>query len=923
MVLVTALVAVTALAVSCVRELEIRRPVNSDNAAIRLTPVCVGPVTKAAPEDGDDDYNENLISNYYWFIYSDAEGNTLKLSGYVSDDSSTEILLDDAFPNGGTGYVYVVANIPSKPATPVEGDEWLEYNTTAEQYQLMVQGENEATPSDCTFANLKTLEFGKNTPVSNNSIVAGKSEFYTYTSATTGVPDPEKFVMRTTALKDFTLVEKTVVDVTAELKRVAAKLILDLNVAKEVEQTHTNAAGQEEYTKTWFSDIEHIQIYMLWGSTHGNLAGEPVRYSTNNKDWFYFASPRYAMYREPDGGNYNASTNTVEGAIPEDWYEEIEYPVEYSNWEVVFQIRQNEQNEPIWLWNSTVPEAERIPENEGNPSYGDWDYLLWLWNSDIAEDDKINKNIGNLSYGSWDPRGEKVPAFDANGNIQRKLVTRTKNEDYYAISSIPMYSMPIEWNVNDAHAPFIKIILPWQGYDKNTGQYDMSGSARKTTEFFYKVLVPNRTTLDANGCYHISLDLSVLGSEADEVPVAVNGEYHVVDWNAPVAIGGNQSAGRYLNVARTSYDMYSNTLSIPVSASGNIVIQPYGGTGTNPTGTYINASSGNTGNLTYSANSSTGTNFKITPDPLHKYVQVDHEVLPFSTSFTTANAKDVAVITYRFRVALEGYESTFYKDITVTQYPSIYAARRQSSGSPFVNGFSSGEASNRNTYSLGSVGANGSRYNTIVSISTLSGLTNPDVESNPYRNWVIGDPRIRLANAYNGRYSNELSYHNDYAEGTNDSEWRRSDLGDASDYFDNYLVGDKDASNFIAPKFMLASGYGYNQQANSGNWKKNSERCATYQEDGYPAGRWRLPTEAELLFCAVLANKGLIENPYVSTVNYSASSGRFLYYVNNSTNWDFVLPTSGLRSVRCVYDLWYWGDATATTPGSYRVMLPE
>lgn len=894
MVLVTALVAVAALAVSCVRELEIRRPVSSDNATIRLTPVCVGPVTKAATEDGDDVYNENLISNYYWFIYSDAEGNTLKLSGYVSGDASKEILLDDAFPNGGTGYVYVVANLPSKPATPVEGDEWLEYNTTAGQYQLMVQGEEEATSSDCTFANLKTLEFGKTTPVSNNSIVAGESEFYTYTSATTGVPAPEKFVMRTTALKSFTLVEKTIVDVTAELKRVAAKLILDLNVAKEVEQTHTNAAGQEEYTKTWYSDIEHIQIYMLWGSTHGNLAGEPVRYSTDNKDWFYFASPRYAMYREPDGGSYNASTNTVEGAIPSTWYSEIEYPVSYSAWDVVYQIHEDENGDPIWLWKSTVAEEDRIDDNIGNLSYGDWDYVL------------VN--------------GEKQPVLNADGTIQRKLITETRDEEYYAISSIPMYSMPIEWNVNDAHAPFIKIILPWLGYDKNTQKYDS-----KTTEFYYKILVPNRTTLDANGCYHISLDLSVLGSEADEVPVAVNGEYHVVDWNAPVAIGGDQSAGRYLNVARTSYEMYSNTLSIPVSASGKIVIQPYGGTGTNPTGTYTNASSGNTGTLTYSPSSSTGTNFKITPDPLHKYVQVDHEVLPFSTSFTSANAKDIAVITYRFRVALEDYESTFYKDITVTQYPSIYASRQLSNGNPYVNGRQSTNAiNNNNGGSLGPVSNNAgtrSPYFTIVSISTLSGL------ASTYPDWVIGDPRIRLSDAYNGEYQGESSFHNNYANNSTASEWRRSDLGSAPDYFDKYLVGDKDASNFIAPKFMLASGYGYRQNlADAGNhWKSNSERCAAYQEDGYPAGRWRVPTEAEILFCATLARNGLIESPFVNQTRYLASSGRWVLYQTNNTNWNFEYnATQGTVSIRCVYDLWYWGDDPVPgVNGNPTTMLPQ
>ena len=106
----------------------------------------------------------------------------------------------------------------------------------------------------------------------------------------------------------------------------------------------------------------------------------------------------------------------------------------------------------------------------------------------------------------------------------------------------------------------------------------------------------------------------------------------------------------------------------------------------------------------------------------------------------------------------------------------------------------------------------------------------------------------------------------------------------------------------------------------------NSERCATYQEDGYPAGRWRVPTEAELYFCAVLANKGLIENPYVSGTYYTATSGRYLYYENNSDSWNFTIPTGNnlYRSVRCIYDLWYWGDDPKDgVNGTYTLMLPE
>ena len=912
------LTAVAAFAVSCAREqLDLNRGIPSDNTAITLKPVVLGSVTRAATEPGDDDYNENTISSYYWFIFSDAAGTDLMLSGYQASSDPVTIPLDDVLGSSDdevTAYAYVIANLPEKPSESQTGDaEWFEYvaasgSTPAKIKHVTRIGSDENTHSyDCTLAALKTIEFGKNTPVVNNAIVAGQSEFYTYTSATTGVPAPEKFVMRTSegttgATQSFTVAPKTLVEVTAGLKRVASKIILDLKVAQEVKQTSTNpTTGLEDYTKTWIADMDHIQIYMLWGSTHGNLAGSPVTYSTTNQDWFYFASPRYAMFRNPNGGLYNSSTNSVEGSVSN--YSEISYPVSFSEWEVVFQVDES-QGIDGWVWESTTAEEDQVEANIGNESYGHWVYIL---------DDENNPK----------------PALDVNGNIQRKLVTHTENQPYYSISSLPLYTMPIEWNVNDAHAPFIKIILPWQGCKRdNEGEgeivsYDtkiVDGvQQHKTTEFYYKILVPKRTTLDANGCYHISLDLAVLGSEADEVPVELTGEYHVVAWNAPVDMGGDQSAGRYLKVARDTYDMYSNSLTIPVSASGPVVVTAYESATGDPSGTYPLGASNGSGTLNYSTSSFTGTNFMVTPN--ESAIIVKHTIEPFSTSFSAANgnAKDVAKITYKFRISLEGYPD-YYKDVTVTQYPSIYVERQQSRGYPFVRGLTGNTINNLNGYTLGPVSNSaGSRstYFTIVSISTLAGLTSTEA----YSDWVIGDPRIRLADAYNGTYQNVPSY-SVYATPSNDAtQWMRTDLGESPNYFDKYLVGEKAASHFVAPKFMLATGYGYRSSLTNSNWKSNSERCATYQEDGYPAGRWRLPTEAEILFCATLASNGLIESPFVNGTNYWASSGGFTAYGGNGT-FSYTY-NQGTVSVRCVYDLWYWGDDPVVTPGTYTVMLPN
>ena len=84
-------------------------------------------------------------------------------------------------------------------------------------------------------------------------------------------------------------------------------------------------------------------------------------------------------------------------------------------------------------------------------------------------------------------------------------------------------------------------------------------------------------------------------------------------------------------------------------------------------------------------------------------------------------------------------------------------------------------------------------------------------------------------------------------------------------------------------------------------------RCATYQEDGYPAGRWRVPTYAEYKLFRYLSDAKLIPNLFVSTGNYYCAGGRFsgLNYTEGFST------TSNQGAVRCVYDEWYWSQVDA------------
>lgn len=140
-----------------------------------------------------------------------------------------------------------------------------------------------------------------------------------------------------------------------------------------------------------------------------------------------------------------------------------------------------------------------------------------------------------------------------------------------------------------------------------------------------------------------------------------------------------------------------------------------------------------------------------------------------------------------------------------------------------------------------------------------------------------------------------------------DSPYRPTERKDASSYTSATFRPE------IAPEFMVASSYG---RSTATKYENAVMRCAAYQEDGYPAGRWRLPTEAEIDYCIRLSDMGAIPDlfyPFASNgtddYGYRASSGR---RKSGNSGWlnEGVASTgndTGDAFVRCVYDTWYWG----------------
>lgn len=189
---------------------------------------------------------------------------------------------------------------------------------------------------------------------------------------------------------------------------------------------------------------------------------------------------------------------------------------------------------------------------------------------------------------------------------------------------------------------------------------------------------------------------------------------------------------------------------------------------------------------------------------------------------------------------------------------------------------------------------------TVVTATSLQGT-----------NYIIGDPRTTTINNLNANWN-----------------WLDSPAlyGDSPRELTYYYPAQRDLSlganhptyNMIAPKFRICSGYGaINANMNNRQYLEYMEgRCASYQEDGYPAGRWRLPTRAELEFVNTLCERQLLPDLFADIPYWTAHGyGRY-------QNGTFSVTASADRgstnvSVRCVYDEWYWGSDPIANKGTF------
>lgn len=496
------------------------------------------------------------------------------------------------------------------------------------------------------------------------------------------------------------------------------------------------------------------------------------------------------------------------------------------------------------------------------------------------------------------------PKTKEDGTLDGAVFTYTATESsdkYVATQVIPFYSYPRAWDDNTTNKPYIELVIPWKR--ANDTQY---------STYTYQIpLDIDAKALARNNLYKLTVNVGILGSLTGDVTLSPS--YVVIDWGKG-PINAELSRPKYLVVDQHHYVLNNETsLEIPFHSSDKCVIASY-----SCTQSHLVTSSDNPANPTHNASADGSTNRQYSVNIEDGKIVVKHG-LNNNLYDETHDANGVFDFTpYEFTLTIqhEG-DSSFSETITITQYPAVHGKLQVNSGSSsrgyaFVNSYNDDPVSGVEGFCSVMGSAAGSGVNsdkmTIVTVSSLQGT-----------DYVIGDPRVAT------HEDTDLNYVN--TNNTGKYNWATAKAlynGASNRKLMYYLPAQSpetfsDATtplhptyNMVAPKFRICSGYsaidGYTTRRQYLEYMEG--RCASYQEDGYPAGRWRLPTKAELELINTLCEKSLLpdlfaDQPYWTAHGYGQySNGKF-----NMTHSDDRGSTS--VSVRCVYDDWYWGSEPA------------
>lgn len=501
---------------------------------------------------------------------------------------------------------------------------------------------------------------------------------------------------------------------------------------------------------------------------------------------------------------------------------------------------------------------------------------------------------------------------------------------YRYLQNIPFYSYPNKW---DPYSPkgntFLTLEIPWS-FTNDSGQ-------RENVVTYYRLSVqPNDYFIERNTHYDMRVTISRLGGTSVQQPVDMLFDWnYIMQWNTQT-LPTDIKEIRYLllnsNDFRSDLDAYyyemnnETEISLPFSSSHPVEIESIKMTWRDY---YNNADRNidlytNSGNYRYTttADYNSSTHFAGADiDSRNSILNLERALRHIKWQSNRATiTSDAAISAYTFTIKIRHTDAVAnnpasHATIVIRQIPAINITtlKTASSSSRFVNanysttsttyGYVSGTTPSNSRYRdywLGSIHGSDYAKNTNTYVLTISKFDEND-------DYIIADPRKRTTDNLNAAGSTATR-----------ASWSRQD--NSRKYLTNYYPADDNAdkTRFIAPKLRVASQWGVTYQL----YRRGAERrCASYQENGRPAGRWRLPTVAEIQYIANLSNKEFIPYLFGSESNNASDPASYwcasgvVRVINSTTNPSVTIVTPGTNdkhAVRCVYDEWYWADDTLT-----------
>ena len=511
---------------------------------------------------------------------------------------------------------------------------------------------------------------------------------------------------------------------------------------------------------------------------------------------------------------------------------------------------------------------------------------------------------------------------------KREGVSGTTANNVTPVTFAPFYSYPTTWETGDDNEPYFTLHVPW-------GETNTGGTVTSYTTYHYRVPINDRyfendnktLALNRNTWYQVSVSVGVLGTPEASDAVKLTANYEVKPWgNLP--IGADLMDYKYLVVDQNYVEIFNqNTASVAFASSHPVTLEIVSikkwdystedgreltyAPSANASDKSVVAANTNPSGYTRKLLTECNVNAVTGDNPNKGDIVLNHELVNKDANTNVdldGNGNKFDDHDYVSYTIVVRVDNGFYQEeITFVQYPEVYVKAYPNSdydtnnnnnnyhGGVYVNGkqYDQNGSNYGGAYHLGS--ATNKNPNMYVITTTALG----DDSS-----YLIGDPRktdidLILNNGTNNWSTSAAAIY----DGTSNRQLKYYYPTDNSSY----------TQNVVAPKFRIASSYGVTQSKSYDDMKR---RCASYQEDGYPAGRWRMATMAEMEYVVTLSAEGKI--PQLFNVEGDADGSEYwcahgvAQPLQNGTI-KLTSTTTGNHAVRCVYDDWYWGSDPVIT----------